>query len=138
MLVQCSEEDAEATEMLIGNSQNLMHSVKETVRAAEAASIKIRTDSGIKLKWNMLVSFVNSLVRSGKFCAQSDFISMDDISTGALSNKQFQSAFHDQQLTIENLFDFHTYFKHLLPTNKLGQTLLIADIVPTTMKLLDG
>ena len=29
--------------MLVGNAQNLMLSVKETVRAAEAASIKIRT-----------------------------------------------------------------------------------------------
>ena len=38
-----SEEDQEATEMLVGNAQNLMLSVKETVRAAEAASIKIRT-----------------------------------------------------------------------------------------------
>ncbi|XP_069941010.1 vinculin-like isoform X11 [Cherax quadricarinatus] len=46
-----SEEDQEATEMLVGNAQNLMQSVKETVRAAEAASIKIRTDAGIRLRW---------------------------------------------------------------------------------------
>ncbi|XP_014662205.1 PREDICTED: vinculin-like isoform X12 [Priapulus caudatus] len=46
-----SEEDQEATEMLVGNAENLMHSVKETVRAAEAASIKIRTDSGCRLRW---------------------------------------------------------------------------------------
>lgn len=32
--------------MLVGNAQNLMQAVKETVRAAEAASIKIRVDSG--------------------------------------------------------------------------------------------
>lgn len=48
---QGSEEDQEATEMLVGNAQNLMQSVKETVRAAEAASIKIRTDAGIRLRW---------------------------------------------------------------------------------------
>ena len=46
-----TEEDQEATEMLVGNAQNLMQSVKQTVTAAEAASIKIRTDAGIKLKW---------------------------------------------------------------------------------------
>uniref|UniRef100_T1JBN5 Vinculin n=1 Tax=Strigamia maritima TaxID=126957 RepID=T1JBN5_STRMM len=49
--VQGTEEDQEATEMLVGNAQNLMQSVKETVRAAEAASIKIRTDAGIRLRW---------------------------------------------------------------------------------------
>ncbi|XP_059491323.1 vinculin isoform X4 [Neocloeon triangulifer] len=46
-----SEEDQEATDMLVGNAQNLMQSVKETVRAAESASIKIRTDAGIRLRW---------------------------------------------------------------------------------------
>lgn len=46
-----SEEDQEATDMLVGNAQNLMQSVKETVRAAESASIKIRTDAGIRLLW---------------------------------------------------------------------------------------
>lgn len=48
---QGTEEDLEATEMLVGNAQNLMQSVKQTVTAAEAASIKIRTDAGIKLRW---------------------------------------------------------------------------------------
>ncbi|CAF1409619.1 unnamed protein product [Adineta steineri] len=48
----CSEEDAEATEMLIGNAQNLMQSVKETVKAAEVASHKIRlVVNGIHLRW---------------------------------------------------------------------------------------
>ena len=47
-----TEEDQEATEMLVGNAQNLMHSVKQTVTAAEAATIKIRTDAGIRLIWN--------------------------------------------------------------------------------------
>ena len=47
-----TEEDQEATEMLVGNAQNLMQSVKQTVTAAEAASIKIRTDSGVCLRWN--------------------------------------------------------------------------------------
>ena len=46
-----TEEDQEATEMLVGNAQNLMQSVKLTVTAAEAASIKIRTDAGIRMKW---------------------------------------------------------------------------------------
>lgn len=48
---QDTDEDREATEMLVGNAQNLMQSVKQTVTAAEAASIKIRTDAGLKLKW---------------------------------------------------------------------------------------
>lgn len=48
---QGSEEDQDATEMLVGNAQNLMQSVKETVRAAEAASIKIRVDSGYTIRW---------------------------------------------------------------------------------------
>ena len=39
---QGTQEDIEATEMLVGNAQNLMQSVKQTVTAAEAASIKIR------------------------------------------------------------------------------------------------
>lgn len=48
-----SEEDREATEMLVGNAQNLMQSVKETVRAAEGASIKIRSDqtNHHRLRW---------------------------------------------------------------------------------------
>lgn len=47
-----SEEDREATEMLVGNAQNLMQSVKETVRAAEGASIKIRSDQiNHRLRW---------------------------------------------------------------------------------------
>ncbi|XP_045456604.1 vinculin [Melitaea cinxia] len=49
---QGSEEDQEATEMLVGNAQNLMQSVKETVKAAEGASIKIRTEQGAyRLRW---------------------------------------------------------------------------------------
>ena len=50
-IIAGTEEDQEATEMLVGNAQNLMQSVKLTVTAAEAASIKIRTDAGIRLKW---------------------------------------------------------------------------------------
>ncbi|KAK6639942.1 hypothetical protein RUM43_008219 [Polyplax serrata] len=48
---QGTAEDQEATDMLVGNAQNLMQSVKETVRAAEAASIKIRTDAGVRYRW---------------------------------------------------------------------------------------
>jgi len=46
-----TEEDEEAMQQLVLNAQNLMQSVKDTVRAAEAASIKIRTDSGLRLRW---------------------------------------------------------------------------------------
>ncbi|XP_076808148.1 vinculin-like [Clavelina lepadiformis] len=46
------EEAAEqATEMLVHNAQNLMMSVKDTVKYAEAASIRIRTDTGITMRW---------------------------------------------------------------------------------------
>ncbi|KAL0964837.1 hypothetical protein UPYG_G00329680 [Umbra pygmaea] len=45
------DESEQATEMLVHNAQNLMQSVKETVREAEAASIKIRTDAGLTLHW---------------------------------------------------------------------------------------
>ena len=48
---KASKEDEEATEMLIGNANNLNMSVKATIAAAKSASIKIRTDSGIKLRW---------------------------------------------------------------------------------------
>ncbi|KYB26982.1 Vinculin-like Protein [Tribolium castaneum] len=48
---QGSEEDREATEMLEGNAQNLMQSVKETVRAAESASVKIHAQTHGKLRW---------------------------------------------------------------------------------------
>lgn len=37
--------------MLEGNAQNLMQSVKETVRAAEGASIKIHSQSHGRLRW---------------------------------------------------------------------------------------
>lgn len=47
-----SDEDQEATELLVGNAQNLMQSVRETVRAAQAASIKIRVESGYTLRWH--------------------------------------------------------------------------------------
>merc|ERR1719220_1300052 len=46
-----SEEDQDAMDMLIGNAQKLNQAVKETVRAAEAASIRVRSDAGFKLKW---------------------------------------------------------------------------------------
>ena len=46
-----TEDDQEATEMLVGNAQNLMNSVRYTVRCAEAASIRIRVDSGLKVRW---------------------------------------------------------------------------------------
>ncbi|XP_066153988.1 vinculin isoform X11 [Euwallacea fornicatus] len=50
-MVKGSEEDREATEMLEGNAQNLMQSVKETVRAAEGASVKIHAQTHGRLRW---------------------------------------------------------------------------------------
>ena len=50
-LFLASKEDEEATEMLIGNAQNLNLSVKATVEAAKAATIKIRADSGLRFEW---------------------------------------------------------------------------------------
>ncbi|RDD39173.1 Vinculin [Trichoplax sp. H2] len=41
----------EANEVLVLNATNLMNTIKETVSAAKAASIKIRTDSGQKVEW---------------------------------------------------------------------------------------
>ena len=41
----------EAMDMLVFNAQKLNQAVKETVRAAEAASIRVRSDAGFKLKW---------------------------------------------------------------------------------------
>ncbi|KRZ67446.1 Vinculin [Trichinella papuae] len=52
---QGTDEDEEAMQQLVLNAQNLMQSVKDTVRAAEAASIKIRTDSGLRLRWVLCV-----------------------------------------------------------------------------------
>ncbi|RMZ94679.1 vinculin isoform X2 [Brachionus plicatilis] len=48
---QGSREDEEATEMLICNAQNLNASVKETIRAAKSASIKLKSGSALKFKW---------------------------------------------------------------------------------------
>uniref|UniRef100_A0A6G1S7H0 Vinculin n=1 Tax=Aceria tosichella TaxID=561515 RepID=A0A6G1S7H0_9ACAR len=49
--VQGSQEDQEAMDMIVGNAQNLMSSIKDTVKSCEAASIKIRTDQGVKVRW---------------------------------------------------------------------------------------
>ena len=46
-----TEEDKEATELLVGSAQNLVLLVKLTLTAAEAASMKIRTDAEIRMKW---------------------------------------------------------------------------------------
>lgn len=47
-----SKEDKEATNDLIANAKNLMEDVQNTVKAAESASIKMRVDAGISLKWH--------------------------------------------------------------------------------------
>ena len=54
-----SEEDEEAMEMLVYNSQKLNEAVKDTVRAAESASIRVRSDAGFKLKWIRKPSWFN-------------------------------------------------------------------------------
>ena len=46
-----TEEYQEAMEMLEYNAHRLNEAVKETVHAAESASIKVRSDAGFKLKW---------------------------------------------------------------------------------------
>jgi vinculin len=43
--------------MLIGNAQNLNASVKATIEAAMSASIKIKTNSGMRLRWIRKKSF---------------------------------------------------------------------------------
>ncbi|CAH8843196.1 unnamed protein product [Trichobilharzia szidati] len=46
-----SKEDQENTESLVGNAQNLMQTVIETLHVAEGASIKMRVHSGHKFVW---------------------------------------------------------------------------------------
>lgn len=46
-----TDEDQEAMDMLVFNAQKLNEAVKETVRASESASIRVRSDAGFKLKW---------------------------------------------------------------------------------------
>ncbi|XP_059092000.1 vinculin-like [Tigriopus californicus] len=44
-------EDQEAMDMLVFNAEKLNQAVRETVGAAESASIRVRSDAGFKLKW---------------------------------------------------------------------------------------
>ena len=46
-----SEEDEEAMDLLVYNAQKLNEAVKDTVGAAESASIRVRSVAGFKLKW---------------------------------------------------------------------------------------
>ena len=46
-----TEEDQEAMDMLVFNAQKLNEAVRDTVSAAESASIRVRSDAGFKLKW---------------------------------------------------------------------------------------
>lgn len=48
---QANAEDVEATEMLEGNAKFIMDAVKDTVKACESASIKIRSDAGVRMIW---------------------------------------------------------------------------------------
>ncbi|XP_038219104.1 talin-1-like isoform X2 [Zerene cesonia] len=48
---QGSEEDKEAMNMLVGNAQNLMISIREVVNGAESASVKIMSQRGRRIKW---------------------------------------------------------------------------------------
>jgi hypothetical protein len=53
-----SSEDQENTESLVGNAQNLMQTVIETLHVAGGASIKMRVDSGYKMSWRPRPSVV--------------------------------------------------------------------------------
>ncbi len=46
-----TEEDQDAMDMLVFNAQKLNEAVKDTVKAAESASIRVRSDAGFRLKW---------------------------------------------------------------------------------------
>lgn len=48
---QATEEDQNATDMLEGNAKFIMDSIKETIKACESASIKIRSDAGVRMIW---------------------------------------------------------------------------------------
>ena len=67
-----------------------------------------------------LQAFVANLLSSGQFSRESDLLPFEDYS----------------------VFDFPTYFQHFSAITSafpsFGQTLLVADKIPTTMKLLDG
>ncbi|CAF1409631.1 unnamed protein product [Adineta steineri] len=75
---------------------------------------------------NKLQSFVANLILSGQFSRETDIIPYEESS----------------------LFDFPSYFKHfssitagLLSSSSspsFGETLLVADKIPTTMKILDS
>ncbi|CAF0800361.1 unnamed protein product [Rotaria sordida] len=77
--------------------------------------------AAVSIEKTKLQSFVASLVSSGQFSCVSDVVPYEESS----------------------LFNFSSYFKHFSSiTNEImspisfGQTLLVADIIPTTMKLL--
>lgn len=71
-----------------------------------------------------LQSFVANLIASGQFSCESDVVPYEESA----------------------VFDFSSYFQHfssvttgiLSSSASFGQTLLVADRIPTTMKLLDG
>ncbi|CAH2060389.1 unnamed protein product, partial [Iphiclides podalirius] len=48
---QGNQEDKEAINMLVGNAQNLMQSIQEVVAAAAAASVKIMSQRGARIRW---------------------------------------------------------------------------------------
>jgi len=76
--------------------------------------------AAISMEKTKLQTFVSSLVSSGKFTCSSDLIELDDSSS---------------------FLDFRSYFQHfssVVQSSSIGQTILIADQIPTTMKFLDG
>ncbi|CAF2517289.1 unnamed protein product [Rotaria sp. Silwood2] len=79
--------------------------------------------AAVSIEKTKLQSFVVSLISSGQFSRISDVIPYEE----------------------SCLFDFSSYFKHfssittdIMPSMSFGQTLLVADMIPSTMKLLNG
>jgi hypothetical protein len=79
--------------------------------------------AAVSMEKTKLQSFVANLISSGQYAPESDVIPYEESS----------------------LFDFSSYFQHFssittgfLSSLSFGQTLLVADRIPTTMKLLDG
>ena len=55
-----------------------------------------------------------------------------------ITDEQFQTIFDDRSLLLNNIFNFPDYFNHLSSKNESGNTLIVADLIPTTMTLLNG
>ena len=49
--MSAAEEDEAATDVLVGNATNLLCSVRDLLRVARAASIRLRVDAGYRIRW---------------------------------------------------------------------------------------